>query len=275
MWDLLLTHGVVITIDKNHTEFNDGFVAVQGERICAIGHMSELPQDYSAKKQIDCSGHVIMPGLVDAHGHAGHSLIRSLGDGKPGWEDLAQTIYYESTDSEFWRAEGALAASERLKFGTTTGVSMIGSTPRSELLEPLASHFEGAVSTGIRELAGIGSPYGAFPKHAKWWNGQTLLREYDVTPEMAYATTEQSVKELNGIHSRQICIVAPGRMGHRPDESIEANIEHNRKMFEIASKYGVPLHTHAYEDDVEFMHRYTPEVLTPHAFINTQHGLLR
>ena len=263
MWDLLLTHGVVITIDKNHTEFNDGFVAVQGERICAIGHMSELPQDYSAKKQIDCSGHVIMPGLVDAHGHAGHSLIRSLGDGKPDWEDLAETIYYECTDSEFWRAEGALAASERLKFGTTTGVSMIGSTPRSELLEPLASHFEGAVSTGIRELAGIGSPYGAFPKHAKWWNGQTLLREYDVAPEMAYATTEQSVKELNGIHSRQICIVVPGRMGHRPDESIEANIEHNRKMFEIASKYGVPLHTHAYEDDVEFMHRYTPEVLTP------------
>lgn len=50
MWDLLLTHGIVVTVDKNHTEYNDGFVAVQGERICAIGHMSELPQDYSAKK---------------------------------------------------------------------------------------------------------------------------------------------------------------------------------------------------------------------------------
>ena len=93
MWDLLLTHGIVVTVDKNHTEYNDGFVAVQGERICAIGHMSELPQDYSAKKQIDCSGHVIMPGLVDAHGHAGHSLIRSLGDGKPG------TLHKTSTTS--------------------------------------------------------------------------------------------------------------------------------------------------------------------------------
>lgn len=262
MWDLLLTNGIVITVDANHTLYDNGFVAVENNRIAAIGSMQELNHS-QAKQVIDCQGHVIMPGLVDAHGHGGHSLIRSLGDGLPNWEGMAQKIYYECSDAEFWRAEAALAAAERLKFGTTTGVSMIGSTPRSEYLEPLQAHFEGAIPTGIRELSGIGCPYGAFPKHAKIWDGMKVVREYDVDANMAHDVTEEAVRTLNGVHPRQICIVAPGRMGHRPDESVEANIEHNRRMFEIANKYGVPLHTHAYDDDVEFMYKYTPEVLTP------------
>lgn len=260
MWDLLLVNGTIITIDQDRRVIDNGFVAVQKDRIVAIGQMSELP-DIGAQKVIDCSHHVIMPGLVDAHGHGGHSLIRSLGDGRPNWEELAQTIYYECSDGEFWRAEAALAAAERIKFGTTTAVSMIGSTPRSEYLEPLEAHFEGAISTGIRELSGIGCPYGAFPKHAKIWDGMKLVKEYDVTPEMAHAVTEEAVRTLNGKHPRQICIVAPGRMGCRPDESVEANIAHNRAMFEISQKYGVPLHAHAYENDVEFMKEHTPEVL--------------
>lgn len=263
MWDLLLTHGVIVTVDPEHTEYENGFIGIEKDKIVALGAMADLPGNVKAKMVLDCSGHVILPGLIDAHGHAGHSLIRSLGDGKSGWEDLAQSIYYECTDPLFWRADGALAAAERVKFGTTTAVSMIGSTPRSEILEPLMAHFEGTAEVGIRELAGIGSPYGAFPKKARLWNRKTLIKEYEVTPEMAYETTESAVKLLNGCNSRQICIVAPGRMGHRPDESVEANIEHNRKMFEIASKYGVLLHTHAYDDDVEFLNRFTPEVLTP------------
>lgn len=263
MWDLILTNACVITVDRNRRVLNDAFVAVNDGRIAAIGSMSELPKDFQAGERLDCCGHVVLPGLIDAHGHGGHSLIRSLGDGLPNWEGMAEKIYYQCTDGEFWRAEGALAAAERLKFGTTTGVSMIGSTPRSELTEPLEKHFEGALSTGIREFAGIGSPYGAFPKHAQIWDGKELIKSYDVTAQMAYEPCERAVREFNGKHPRQFCIVAPGRMGHRPDESIEDNIEHNRRMFEIADRYGVLLHTHAYDDDIEFLHQYTPEVLSP------------
>ena len=260
MWDLLLINGLIITVDNDHRVIDNGFIAINNDRIVAIGSMNELSH-HNASKVIDCQDHVIMPGLVDAHGHGGHSLIRSLGDGLPDWEGLAQTIYYECTDAEFWRAEAALAAAERIKFGTTTAVSMIGSTPRSEYLEPLVAHFDGAISTGIRELSGIGCPYGAFPKHAKIWDGLNLVKEYDVTADMAHQVTETAVRELNGKHPRQICIVAPGRMGFRPDESVEANIAHNRAMFEISQKYGVPLHAHAYENDVEFMNQHTPEIL--------------
>ena len=134
MWDLLLINGVVIPVDKDHHTYDKGYVAVDGNSIAALGPMEQLPQDATAARVIDCSGHAVLPGLVDAHGHGGHCLIKTLGEHLDGgWEAMAEEIYYRCTDGEFWRAEGALAAAERLKFGTTTGVSMIGSTPRVDL----------------------------------------------------------------------------------------------------------------------------------------------
>lgn len=65
MWDLLLVNGTIITIDQDRRIIDNGFVAVQKDRIVAIGQMSELT-DTGARKVIDCSDHVIMPGLVDA-----------------------------------------------------------------------------------------------------------------------------------------------------------------------------------------------------------------
>ena len=128
MWDLLLTNGVIITVDGEHHLYDKGYIGVEGDTIAAIGPMEELGER-TAARVIDCKGHAILPGLVDGHGHGGHCLIRTLGEHlDDGWEEMAETIYYRCTDPEFWRAEGALAAAERLKFGTTTAVSMVGST---------------------------------------------------------------------------------------------------------------------------------------------------
>ena len=264
MFDLLLAGGMVITVDKNHTIWDKGYVAVEGDRIAALGPMEELGgQLPQARRVLDMTGHAVLPGLVDGHGHAGHCLIKTLGEHCSDWENMAQTIYYCCTDEDFWYAEGALAAAERLKFGTTTGVCMVGSTPRIDRIEPVGASLEGAASTGIRQLTGIGSAYGAFPKHARVWEKDGSVREYDVTPEMAWKTTEETLKAYNGRHPRQTCIVAPGRMGLRPDESPEMNIRHNREMFRLSQEYGVPLHSHAFAGDVQFMYDNTPEVLTP------------
>ena len=49
---------------------NDVAVAVEGERIVAIGPVSELRALGANAEQIDCRGCVILPGLVDSHTHA-------------------------------------------------------------------------------------------------------------------------------------------------------------------------------------------------------------
>ena len=65
-------------------------------------------------------------------------------------------IYDRFTDDFFRYADGALAAAERLKFGITTGVSMMGSSSRCDRAELLDAHFEGSLKTGIRQFAGLG-----------------------------------------------------------------------------------------------------------------------
>lgn len=168
MYDILLTDAMVIPVDPEHHIWEKGYIAITGDRIAALGPMEELGGELpQARQHISLKGHVLLPGLVDGHGHAGHCLIKTLGEHREDWEDMAQEIYYCCTDEEFWYAEGALAAAERLKFGTTTAVSMLGSTPRIDRPEPVSANLDGSASVGIRQLTGIGSAYGAFPKRAR------------------------------------------------------------------------------------------------------------
>jgi imidazolonepropionase len=48
----------------------DAAVAVDGERIAAVGVRAELERTYERATVIDCGGRVLTPGLVDSHTHA-------------------------------------------------------------------------------------------------------------------------------------------------------------------------------------------------------------
>ncbi|HEY8796047.1 MAG TPA: imidazolonepropionase [Gemmatimonadaceae bacterium] len=48
----------------------DGAVAVDGERIAAVGGRASLERAYADATVIDCGGGVLTPGLVDSHTHA-------------------------------------------------------------------------------------------------------------------------------------------------------------------------------------------------------------
>ena len=269
MFDLLLINACIITVDKKHTIYPKGYLATQNDKIAEIGSMEALSDSLpQAQRVIDLSGHAVLPGLVDGHGHAGHCLIKTLAEHTVGsdinyWMNLAETIYYQYTDEEFWYAEGTLAAAERLKFGTTTAVSIVGSNPRMDWIDPVGANLEGSSSVGIRQLSGIGSADGPWPKKARFYSDRTHYEEREVNPKDAWVNTEAALKAFNGRHPRQICIVAPSKMGFRPGESVEDNILHNREMFRLSQTYGVPLHTHAYAGDVQFLYDHTPEVLTP------------
>ena len=111
MYDLLIKNGTIITVDPKHTILQHGFLAINGNTISALGPMTELPEGISAARVIDASGHAVMPGLIDSHGHAGHCLTKTLGEHlEGGWEPMAEAIYHQFSDEEFWRAEGALGA---------------------------------------------------------------------------------------------------------------------------------------------------------------------
>lgn len=264
MFDLLLTNGTIITVDKDNRVIMDGYIAIKDGMIAEIGHMAELKDFPAAGRIMDMKGHAVLPGLIDAHGHGGHCLIRTLGEFYDAeWDAMAEHIYFNCTDWEFWYNEAVLAAAERLKFGTTTAVSMIGSTPRVDSIEAVEANLAGSSAVGIRQFSGIGFCDGPWPKTARQYRADGSFEDVTVTLETALAVTEQAVRELRGKYPRAAAIPAPGRMGKRPHCTDEENIFQNKGMGKIARKYGVPLHTHAFGGDVKFMYETSPEVLTP------------
>jgi 5-methylthioadenosine/S-adenosylhomocysteine deaminase len=88
---LLIDNAIVVTMNDDHDVHFDGAVAIDGDRIVAVGSSPDVRSRVSeGTRVIDARGGAVMPGLVDLHYHT------ALGR---GWIDhlpLAQSL------DEFW-----------------------------------------------------------------------------------------------------------------------------------------------------------------------------
>ena len=75
---LLVGNGRVITRDENNPYFEAGAVAIDGDKILAVGNEADLKVQYPDAEYVDAQGGVIMPGLVNAHTHIYSGLARGL-----------------------------------------------------------------------------------------------------------------------------------------------------------------------------------------------------
>ena len=74
---LLARHAdVLVTMDDGRREIPDGALFVRGNRIEQVGQTGELPA--SADAVLDLAGHVVLPGLVNAHHHMFQTLTRAV-----------------------------------------------------------------------------------------------------------------------------------------------------------------------------------------------------
>src|SRR3954468_2968296 len=125
MIDLLLTHATVVTMDPARTILEDGAVAIDQGRIVEVGPTAEVTSRHQAAKSLNCRHKVVMPGLVDAHGHGGHSLLKTIAaDTGSVWMRVVTPVYFHFVTDDFWYVEGLISALERLRAGVTCGVSV-------------------------------------------------------------------------------------------------------------------------------------------------------
>ena len=70
----------------------------------------------------DCTGKIVMPGLINAHTHASMSLLRGISDNKELEDWLQEDIFpaEEAMDEEDLKTGAELACIEMLETGTTT-----------------------------------------------------------------------------------------------------------------------------------------------------------
>lgn len=64
---MLITNGKIFTMAGQ--TYENGYVHIEGGKICAVGDMSEAPEE--AGPALDAGGAWVMPGLIDAHCHVG------------------------------------------------------------------------------------------------------------------------------------------------------------------------------------------------------------
>ncbi|MFM0238342.1 amidohydrolase family protein [Paraburkholderia phytofirmans] len=199
--DVLIKNGCVITVDSQRRVIEDGAVAVRGERIVAVGNTSALASQYCADRVIDARRKAVLPGLIDAHAHAGHAMLRTIGgaDGD-ALTDACETIYTRASDETFWEVESHLAALERLKAGVTTGVSLLGggnSIMRVDDPVYARRHCDAVVRTGTRSIVAVGPSRPPAPRaYTRYTADGSVTREIDF--DTMYEVCKEIVDTCHG-----------------------------------------------------------------------------
>ncbi|MEM4521742.1 MAG: amidohydrolase [Nitrososphaeria archaeon] len=221
----ILVDGGLVVSDKL---IFDGAVAIEGNRIVAVGDSSELRKRFSGFERIDAKGCAVIPGLINTHTHAAMTLFRGYS------EDLT---LFDWLNKRIWPAEAVLtpkdiqigaelAAYESLLFGTTTLNSMYFYSDEGSELHA----FEKA---GIRATVG----HGFFEK--------TVEDGLKITEEMA----EKWHGRDEGRLRVSVCPHAPYSTG--PKSYIMAHELQIRLNYLYGDKGKIILHTHVAESREE------------------------
>lgn len=121
--DIRINARWLLPIEPRGVVLDHHAVIVQGTHIIAM-----LPQDqadvaFRARETVDLPHHVVMPGLINMHGHAAMSLFRGMADDLPLMTWLNDHIWPAEGRfvSEQFIADGTqLAMAEMIRTGTTT-----------------------------------------------------------------------------------------------------------------------------------------------------------
>src|SRR5512136_188827 len=187
--DILVTNGIVLTMDGEQRTIPGGAVAIRGDRITAVGKAENLGGG-SPGRVIDAHGGIIMPGLVNTHTHAAMTLFRGLADDLPLMAWLNDHIFPAEATLDHRRVySGALlACAEMILSGTTTFCDMY-------LFEDAVAR--AAQTAGMRAVVGevlydFPSPnYGPVDEGLKYT--ESLIRKWQGHPLVSIAVEPHAI----------------------------------------------------------------------------------
>lgn len=121
--DLRINARWVIPIEPAGLVLDHHAILIQGDRITAVLPQHQADEQFRARETVDLPHHVVMPGLINMHGHAAMSLFRGMADDLPLMTWLNDHIWPAEGKyvSDAFTVDGTrLAIAEMLRTGTTT-----------------------------------------------------------------------------------------------------------------------------------------------------------
>ncbi|HET6413156.1 MAG TPA: 8-oxoguanine deaminase [Anaeromyxobacter sp.] len=241
---------LVATLDGGRRELRGASVLVRGNRIEAVGAAAELP--HNADEVIDARGHLVVPGLVNAHHHMYQSLTRAL----PAVQDVElfswlRGLYpiWARLTPEMVRVSTQLAMAELLLSGCTTTSDHLYLFPGGVRLE---DSIEAASVAGMRFVAtrgamSVGESRGGLPP--------------DELVEDEEAILEDAERLVRRWHDP-----SPGAMVQiaiAPCSPFSVSPDLMREAARLARALRVRLHTHLAENDHDVAYSRERFGLTP------------
>jgi len=199
--DLLVSGGIVVSMDGPRTIYQDGSVAIKGDAIVGVGPRAQIETRYKSAHTLDARGRLVLPGFINGHTHVPMTLFRGLHGDVTLNDWLYKYIFpaeAKNVNEEFVRWGTKLAAAEQIRSGVTTFADMY--------------YFEDAVAeetkaAGMRGV--LGETFIDFPapdnkseaemleyteKFLKRWQGDALIHAAPA-PHSIYTCSKKTIQD--------------------------------------------------------------------------------
>jgi 5-methylthioadenosine/S-adenosylhomocysteine deaminase len=235
--DLLITHGCIVTMDRERRILNDGAIAVVGDTIRAVGDTRDIEREYDAPKIIDAVDKAVFPGFINTHCHLFQVLLKGLGRDKTllGWLDASVRRAIWRITPKRAEAAAVVGCLEHLHSGATTVLEYQYCHGHAGIDDAV---LEAVEKTGIRAVYGRGySSVSKLPEDC-----MPPLKE---TEADFFASVEELADKYRS-HPRVSIAIAPGIIWELSEEGF-------RRIRKTADKRGLIITMHVnetFDDDV-------------------------
>ena len=214
---LVFRNATVLTMDDGHRVLAGADVLVTGERIAAVGPNLQVPDGTA---EIDATGGIVMPGMIDTHRHMWQTAMRAYG---ADWTLTQYFVWYYLNWGKKFRpqdvyAGNLLSAIESIDAGVTTTVDWSHGLQTTDHAE--------AATDALEEVPGrFVLAYGNIQQGSWEWSTTPEFRDF-------YVRRFDGKGDMLGF---AIAFDIPGDDPAFPEKA----------TFEVAREMGVPVTTHA------------------------------
>jgi cytosine/adenosine deaminase-related metal-dependent hydrolase len=229
---VLFRNGLVLTMDDAHTVLPGADVLIVGERIAEIGVGLTAPP---GAVEIDATGGIVMPGMIDTHRHLWQTAMRGYG---ADWTLTQYFVWYYLESGRHFRPEdvyagNVLGALEALDAGVTTTVDWSHGLQTTQHADAAADALESVPGRFVLAYGNI--------QQGPWeWSADPAFRDF--------VSRRITGSDLLGF---QMAFDVTGDPAF-PEQA----------AFEVARELGVPVTTHAgvwgatNDDGIRLMHEH-------------------
>jgi len=260
MTDVLVTNGTVVTQNRDREIIDPGAVAVEDDRISAVGSAERLEAETEPDRTVDADGGAVIPGLINAHTHVSDIFLRGAFDGDRGLYDWLFNVKQPGLfvmDADEHALAARLYCVEAVRSGTTTFVENATALDWTDL-GPTRRKLDVYDGFGIRNVYAAGlrdrSPDAAFERLFEELTGRdggTVHPGPDalvVGAEDGLASVESLIERRHEPSGRQSVWPAPATLATTTPDVL-------RGAYRLAEKHDVMTTAHVAEAEAEVRER--------------------